>query len=322
MADSHTVPKVSAIIPFYKGERFVADAVRSVLAQTEPSVEAIVIDDGSPDSASDALGPLLADPRVRLLTHERNRGIAAARNTGLRASDAEFVGFLDQDDLWLPEKTERQLAVFDGSPADIGLVFSPVETRDAEGHALRTLDSVGVPQGLNEMSRTDALRSLYRGSFVVTASVLLKRECFEVLGVLDEGIHGGADDYEFWLRLGTRYRMRYLDTVTAVRRMHGGNFSADLERLVADTLVFAERVGRSDPELEDLVDSKLAWLHARLGSYYRNEGLFAKARASYRASLERSFSARTALLLAAASLGPLGGWFFRVRRGRLTGRAR
>jgi len=322
MPDPQEQPRVSAIIPCYKGEAYVVDAVESVLAQTAPRVEAIVVDDASPDASVALLEPLLSDPRVRLLRHDTNRGIAAARNTGLRASSAEFVGFLDQDDLWLPDKVERQLAVFDDGPDDLGFVFSPVETRDLEGREVRIIEIAPVPLNLNGMARADALRSLYRANFVVTASVLLRRECFEILGLLDETIVGGADDYEFWLRLGTRYSIRYLDRATAVRRVHGDNYSADTERLLADTLVFAERIGRDNAELVDLVEPKLAWLHARLGSYRRNEGDYSRAREAYRESLDHAFRARTALLLAASWFGPLAAWAFRRRRERLTGPGR
>ena len=217
MSEPTGPPRVSAIIPCYNGERCVADAVESVLAQTEPRVEAIVVDDASPDASARVLEPLLANPRVRLLRHEENRGIAAARNTGIRASRAEFIGFLDQDDLWLPDKTERQLAVFDSHGSDIGLVLSPVDTQDMDGTPLRVLQSMRPPERLAEMSRTDALRALYRGNFVTTASVLVRRSCFDELGLLDEAVRGGSDDYEFWLRLATRYRLMTTDGTTAVR---------------------------------------------------------------------------------------------------------
>ncbi len=322
MPDPHEPPRVSAIIPCYKGERYILDAVESVLAQTTPRVEVIVVDDASPDASVALLEPLLSDPRVRLLRHDENRGIAAARNTGLRASSAEFVGFLDQDDLWLPDKVERQLAVFDGGPPDLGLVFSPVDTQDLDGRESRIIEVAPVPQGFNGMARADALRSIYRANFVVTASVLLRRDCFEALGPLDETIVGGADDYEFWLRLGTSYSMRYLDHAAAVRRVHGDNYSANTERLVADALVFAARIGRDNAELADLVEPKLAWLHSRLGSYHRNQGDYSRARAAYRESLGHSFRARTVLLLAASWFGPLAGWAFRRRRERLTGPGR
>lgn len=312
-------PRVSAIIPCFNGERYIADAVRSVLAQTEPSVEAIVIDDASPDGSVDALASLLEDPRVRLIRHDENRGIAAARNTGIRASSAEFIGLLDQDDLWLPEKTAKQLAVFDRSPDDLGLVFSAVQTRVMDSGDPDVMPAVQPPVHLNEMERRDALRALYRANFIETASVLVRRRCFDELGLLDETITSGSDDYEFWLRLAARYAIHRSVDVTSVRRLHSANVSANRVRLITGARGFIERVGREHEELADLVEPKLAWLESRLGSSHRNEGRYADARTSYRASLGHDFSWRTVFLLAATCLGPVGAWLFNARRRRLTG---
>ncbi len=315
MPSSPETPKVSAIIPCYKGERFVVDAVESVLAQTEPLVEVIVVDDCSPDASVQTLEPLLSDPRVRLLQHDENRGISAARNTGIRASTAEFVGFLDHDDLWLPWKIERQLAVFDAGDSDLGFIFTPFETGDADGKPLAVFPGGHPPEGLNDMTRVDALRALYRGNFTSTPSVLMRRDCCGEVGMFDETLLDGGEDYEFWLRLLTRYTVKCLDEVTFVRRLHNTNFSSDRQRLVGGTLQFIERFGREHNELVDLVEPKLAWIHARLGSCHRNEGCYHQAISSFRTA--RSYGrlgpqATVAFLL--CFLGPIGRWATRLRR--------
>ncbi len=319
MPGPHETPRVSVIIPCYNGERFVVDAVESVLAQTEPRVEAIVVDDCSSDSSVELLEPLLSDSRLRILRHSGNRGIAAARNTGIRASEAEFVGLLDQDDLWLPEKIALQLAAFDDGPSDLGLVFSPVETRALGGGAPGVMQGVQPPERLNEMSVTATLRALYEANFITTASVLLRRSCFDELGMLNEAIRGGSDDYEFWLRLAARYPIRSVGRVTAVRRLHDSNVSSDRQRIIGGTLGFIEQFGSDHEELADLVEPKLAWLHARLGGSYRNDGRYSEAQAAYRESLGHAFSWRTVLLLAMTGLGPLGGLLFGARRKRVAG---
>ena len=315
MLNSSETPRVSAIIPCYKGERFVVDAVESVLAQTEPLVEVIVVDDCSPDASVQTLKPLLSNPRVRLLQHGENQGISAARNTGIRASTAEFVGFLDHDDLWLPGKIERQLAVFDAGDPDLGFVFTPFETADADGKPLTVFPGGRPPEGLNDMTRVDALRALYRGNFISTPSVLLRRDCCGEVGMFDETLLDGSEDYEFWLRLLTRYTVRSLDEVTFVRRIHNANFSSDRQRLVGGKLQYIERFGREHDELLDLVEPKLARVHARLGSCHRNEGCYRQAISSFRTA--RSYGrlgpqATIAFLL--CFLGPIGRWTTRLRR--------
>src|SRR5262245_19101881 len=100
------MPNVSVIIPAYNAEAFIADTIRSVLAQTYQDFEVIVVDDGSRDGTAKALQPF--ESRVRLHT-QANAGVATARNTGVGLATGTFIAFLDADDLWLPHKLEQQL---------------------------------------------------------------------------------------------------------------------------------------------------------------------------------------------------------------------
>src|SRR5688500_9583140 len=98
---------VSVVIPAYNYGHFVTEAVASALNQTHPHVEVIVVDDGSTDGTADILKPF--GSRIRYI-YQPNRGLSAARNTGIRAARGEWVAFLDADDLWHPSKTETQLS--------------------------------------------------------------------------------------------------------------------------------------------------------------------------------------------------------------------
>src|SRR4051794_37497436 len=114
--------RVSAIIPTYNSGPLVVEAVQSVLAQTRPADEIIVVDDGSTDDTAERL----ASFGDRIIYHRQtNRRVAAARNTGLRMSTGDFVAFLDADDAWHPQKLERQLAVLNFRP-EIGLLATGV----------------------------------------------------------------------------------------------------------------------------------------------------------------------------------------------------
>jgi glycosyltransferase involved in cell wall biosynthesis len=313
---SENAPSVSVIIPCYNGEQFVAFAIESALAQTYPNVEIIVVDDGSTDGSRAAVARYREDPRVRFLEHDSNKGIAAARNTGIRASTGELIGFLDQDDIWLPEKLALQVPRFscDGSD-DLGLVLSDTLTADKDGRPCGAPSRLPVPADLNDLSREDAFRKLFAGNFITTASVLVRRECFDTLGLLDESIRGGADDYEFWLRLAGRCRIEHLDECVAVRRVHSGNYSANTERLISDTLVFSRRVVAEHPYLSDMLEPKLAYLHSRLGSYYRSTGRYRQAISSFRTAQSHGRLgpwATAAFLL--CFLGPIAGWITRRKR--------
>jgi glycosyltransferase involved in cell wall biosynthesis len=124
--DPHGKPLVSAIIIFLDEERFLPEAVASVLAQTYDAWELLLVDDGSVDaSAATARQLAAASPeRIRYLEHEghENRGMSASRNLGIRHARGEYVAFLDADDVWLPHKLERQTSILRDRP-DVGMVY-------------------------------------------------------------------------------------------------------------------------------------------------------------------------------------------------------
>ncbi len=115
--------KVSVIIPVFNGERYLVEAVESVLAQTRSASEIIVVDDGSTDGSAELVGGY---KQSVLYVRQTNSGTAAARNRGIRESSGEFVAFLDQDDWWEPNKLEQQLDAFEAQP-DLGAVFGHIQ---------------------------------------------------------------------------------------------------------------------------------------------------------------------------------------------------
>src|SRR5438067_8321397 len=121
---------VSVITPVYRGERFVAATIQSVLAQTYRDWELVIVDDGSPDDSAGIIDGYLPHPQIRFI-RQANAGVAAARNTGIANARGEFVALLDQDDLWLPDKLERQLLYLNARP-DVGFVHSRVDCIDAD----------------------------------------------------------------------------------------------------------------------------------------------------------------------------------------------
>src|SRR5438067_2461064 len=123
---------VSVIMPVYRGERFVAAAIESVLAQTYRSFELLIVNDGSPDASAREIARFLPHRQIKYI-EQQNAGVAAARNTGLAHATGELVALLDQDDLWLADKLDRQIAYLDARP-DVGLVHTRVQCIDAEGN--------------------------------------------------------------------------------------------------------------------------------------------------------------------------------------------
>ena len=230
--------RVSVIIPVYQGADFVLSAIHSVLSQAGEDLEIIVVDDASPDDAARRVAAL-GDARVHLVRHPHNRGIAAARNSGLAAARGEFVAFLDQDDLWIPGRLSRQLAALAAdAPADV--VIGDMVVRCADGRELVRR------AGLSPLAERDArslLAHLIADGTVSLGSSLLRRSCLDAAGSFDQSIRGGADDFDMLVRLAEVGRFRYLPGATLVWRLHDGNFTS-AQRMMDEVLAIIDRVAQ------------------------------------------------------------------------------
>ena len=204
-------PVVSVIIPAHNMAATLATAVRSVLAQTFQNFEIIIIDDGSTDDLADALTPF-DDPPMRLLTHDRRRGAAAARNTGIAAARGDYVAFLDADDEWLPAKLAKQLAVMATAPP--------------KAHASTTAFFYHLPSRPKPEQRVIdgnlplRKRLLWGCDLSPGSTLLVRRECFEQIGLFDTSMPR-LEDWDWLLRYSARYEMTYLNEPLA--RVHMTN---------------------------------------------------------------------------------------------------
>ncbi len=207
--------RVSAIVPVFNGARFLPGALDSALEQRGQGfeVEVVVVDDGSSDASFDiATAYQQRHPdRVRIIRQERG-GPASARNRGAREARGEWLAFLDSDDVWLPGKLERQLAL---ARPGTGLIYTDRCTFD---NGRRLSDDVRLPRG-------DVFEELLRHNFVTASSVLMRSDAFEQLGGFCAYIYG-AEDWDLWLRFAhgsdvelcpeplTRYR-RHSDGISS-----------------------------------------------------------------------------------------------------------
>ena len=201
-------PEVSVIIPVYNGAKFLLEAIANVEAQTHPSLEIIVVDDGSTDDTA-AVAASLGD-RIRYI-HQANQGPAAARNLGVSAAKGKFIAFLDVDDQWPTDKLKHQLAAFKTNPG-LEIVNGYVQMLQA------------VPTASDEVEfqpRHAPLVSFNLGSAV------FRRSVFDKVGLLDASqIHSEDVDWFMHAReLGVE--MVVLEEVTLLYRKHDGNLTRD-----------------------------------------------------------------------------------------------
>jgi len=187
-------PIVSVVIPVYNRPVQACRAVASVLAQTFQNFEIIVVDDGSTDASLVAL-KRLTDSRIVVLEQGRNRGASAARNTGIDASTAPFVAFLDSDDEWLPTKLERQLHVFEQRDMQLALVYTGTERIDDDGYVTRY-----IPPPCTNLAR----RLLIKNVIGETSVGMVRRGALKAVGGFDESLRA-FQDVDLWLRLCRRF---------------------------------------------------------------------------------------------------------------------
>jgi glycosyltransferase involved in cell wall biosynthesis len=219
--------KVDVILPTHAGERWVDEAIESVLGQTYAAWHLTVVDDCSPDATPERVAALRrrhAD-RITLIRLDRPRRAAGARMLGVSRTSGDLIAFLDQDDRWLPEKLARQVACFAGDPA-LAAVHTDVEIIDPNG-----VLEVGAAERENAIragivwgSGAELAAVLFRKNAIRLASSAVRRSAFEAIGGFDTSLFGG-EDWEFWVRMADGFSIAHLPMVLTQRRIHPSNVS-------------------------------------------------------------------------------------------------
>ena len=194
-------PLVSIITPCYNVAPFIAETIRSVIAQTYSNWELILIDDGSKDNIAEVVQPFLEDKRIQFHV-QKNQGVGVARNNGIALAKSDFIAFLDSDDMLVPEALHRQLEVFQKYP-DVGVCGCGYIRIDAEGQPTGNKTS----DGHDFHGWATALFLSCTLSIPVTAAVVRKSICEQLKSkhgyIFDESLRSLAEDFDFWLRCST-----------------------------------------------------------------------------------------------------------------------
>lgn len=247
-------------MPVYDGERFVAEAIESVLAQGMSDWELIIVDDGSQD-ATPVLLQGFSDPRIIALRQE-NQGAAAARNAALDIASGDFVGFLDADDLYLPNALQDLVAYLDSHP-DCGVVYSDGVMCDADKNHLMRLTEVR-----SSLDTGWVLERIVLSASLVTvpACTLTRRAAIEHNAVRFDVDLAPSEDYYFWISLACCVQFGYLDQLTCLYRIHQGNISQTTkpEKRREDLARLQVKVMQADwfPDLS--VSTRQAFFHGLL----------------------------------------------------------
>jgi glycosyltransferase involved in cell wall biosynthesis len=210
------MPKVSVIVPTYNRSHFVCDAIDSILNQTFKDFEVITVDDGSTDNTQ---GVLQKYGSRLYYIYQQNHGLPAARNTGIEAAKGEYIAFLDDDDLWFPEKLEKQVKFLDANP-DIGLVHAFTEVVDERGLLLAEETKNRLKQYKKSMQLGYTYGGISRMGIMFMSSVMVRKSCLELVGYFDSTLDCGREDWDFALRFALKYRIATLLEPLVKYRLH------------------------------------------------------------------------------------------------------
>jgi alpha-1,3-rhamnosyltransferase len=304
--------RVSVVIPSFNHAPYVESAVASVLDQTLPDLELLVIDDGSTDGSADGIARFLdrrGDARARLRARE-NRGLCATLNEGLRWARGEFFAYLGSDDVWEPAKLERQVEASRAAGPNAGACYTDCLVIDAEG---RILDRLGRQY---RFRGGDIYRDLARMRFHPPSPTnLFVRERLIRAGGFDESLP--IEDRDAWLRVARHYRVAYVDEPLARFRVHGSNTSTRRpDHMRASNQATFAWMLRTDPALAPWRRAILAHDQAGYAASFYNAGAYTRARREAFAALRTFPFDRLAWRMVVRSLilqSPPGAWLRRLR---------
>ena len=215
MSRSENFPLVTAFVGCYNHSRFVEQCLDSVKHQTYPNLQVIIFDDCSKDNSVAVIDTWLKKHRLdwQFIPHKRNIGICASLNEVLRLARGKYISMVAADDVWLPDKTARQVEIMERLPEDVGVVYSDAFQIDEYGETLPQMfveahrEFVVPPEGF-------LFDVLLEGNFIPAMTTLIRRECFTKVGTYDEDLC--FEDWDMWMRISRTFRFVY-DTIPAAK---------------------------------------------------------------------------------------------------------
>ena len=239
-------PLVSVVIPTYNRAYSVGKAVHSVIRQTYENLEIIIVDDGSTDNTREIIENI-KDSRI-VYIYQKNQRQSAARNNGVRVAKGDLIAFLDSDDIWLPEKLEKQVKAFQSDP-HIGLVTcwsKSVNVNDPDNYAINACYARNREEFILDL--------LLEKVIISTSQAVIKRECFEKLGGFDPNFLL-EEDYDMFLRVASEDDVFCINEVLAIYYKKSGQSLCDktaVEEIKADKeLLF--RKAFNNPKLPESI---------------------------------------------------------------------
>lgn len=254
---------VSILVPVYNGDQYISEAIESALAQTYQNFELLIVNDGSTDNSKSIIMNYLGDSRIRYF-EQQNAGVAATRNLAIKHAKGKYIGFLDQDDCWLPDKLSTQVQFLETHQE-----FAFIHSRQGYIQADGTLIS-HYPKDWVADLHGECFVELFKRNRIAVLTVLLRKNVIDEIGYFNETV-SRVDDYELWLRICSKYPIGFQDKKLALYRCHETNASHDYVKMEQAELSALESLYDLNKEVFKCIDKatlndRFATLHTEVAN--------------------------------------------------------
>ena len=229
-------PLVSTIVLSYNQSRFVLETLESVKAQTYKATQLIIVDDCSSDDSIAIIDRWLQENRIHcaFIRHQENQGICKSVNDALAVANGKYISIVASDDVWLLDKIARQVEIMEPQPDYVGVLYSDALQMDENGHVLPGT-FISTFWKLPEMPQGQVLNRLLQGNFIPGLTTLIRRSCYDKVGLYDENLPW--EDWDMWMRIARHYSFLYSPIPSAKYRHHEKSLShSDPVRMLKDSL--------------------------------------------------------------------------------------
>jgi len=210
-------PKVSVIIPAYNRADSLSAAIESVLCQTYRNLEVVIVDDGSTDNTAEVVAGI-KDPRVRYLRSNTRGGASAARNFGMERQREDYIAFQDSDDVWFPEKLEKQMRLFAQDP-EVDVVYCALWRTE-----FGVRECIPLKDGRHMGG--DVFDEMLKGNLVSTATAVVKRKCFDAMGMFDTSLTS-LEDWDLFIRMAASFNFGFINEPLVESMVRQDSITAD-----------------------------------------------------------------------------------------------
>ena len=262
---------VSVIIPTYNRVNSLTDSLTSITNQTYKNIELIVVDDNSLDNTKEIICSLEI-PNLKFLTHEKNLGAPAARNSGIKNCTGDFIAFMDDDDMWHPEKIERQLNYLIQNP-EADAVFC--EFKYVLKNKFYYPDKIMFDNNLLDLSLNRSL-----GSFSLP---LIRKNCIDVTGLIDINLPS-CQDWDYWIRLVQNFNLKKISDCLVTRNLSKDQITSDINKKIKGREYLLNKhwdLISKYPVIENMHLSRLGSLNTLAGNTKAAKDYFLKSFKTY-----------------------------------------